>query len=331
MNRPASFPALLEGEERRITVPGATLAGRAWGNPDGPRFLALHGWLDNANSHNALAPLLPELHIVALDFAGHGHSTHRPPGTHYVPLADIQDVIAAADAMGWDRFGLIGHSMGAAIASETAGLFPERITRALFIDGMVHHQGSAADCNDRNRTAIEQMLRAHEKRPPVYPDTEAMVERVSAATDQSSGRGPGAGRPRACGGGRWRHLAHRSAHPLRHAAADLLAPDRRPDGGHHRRLPAARRPPGRPLVPGRTGAAHRAPSEPDLRGDGRPSSSPSGARSRRRSGPPHPPLPGAGSRIRRLTVHPYSPESTSWNASTPSCWTRPDPAGAGGR
>jgi pimeloyl-ACP methyl ester carboxylesterase len=185
VNRPASLPALLEGEERRITVPGGTLAARAWGNPDGPRFLALHGWLDNANTHNALAPLLPELHIVALDFAGHGHSTHRPPGAHYFPLADVQDVIAAAEALGWDRFGLIGHSMGAGIASETAGLFPERITRAVFIDGMVHHQGNAADCNDRNRTAIEQMLRAHEKRPPVYPDSETMVERVSAATDQS--------------------------------------------------------------------------------------------------------------------------------------------------
>ena len=176
---------MFEGEERTIEVPGLTLRGRAWGNPAGEPFICLHGWLDNAASFNRLAPRLPELNILALDFAGHGHSDHRPAGCHYFPLGDIQDVIAAAEAQGWDRFGLIGHSMGAAIASETAGLFPERVTRVVMLDGMVHHQGGPEDGNARNRTAIEQMLTAHGKRPPVYPDTEAMVARVSAATDQS--------------------------------------------------------------------------------------------------------------------------------------------------
>ncbi|MEE4299703.1 MAG: alpha/beta hydrolase [Pseudomonadales bacterium] len=186
MNRADTSAATLrQGEDLRIDVPGLTLAARRWGNPAGRPFIALHGWLDNANTWNRLAPLLPELDLVALDFAGHGHSDHRAPGVHYVPLADIQDVIAAADALGFDRFGLIGHSMGGAIASELAGLFPERVTEAVFVDGLVHHQGNAADGNDRNRQAIEQMLRAHEKKPPVYADLEAMARRVTEATDQS--------------------------------------------------------------------------------------------------------------------------------------------------
>mgnify|MGYP006280017169 FL=1 len=173
------------GEDLRIDVPGLTLAGRRWGDPAGRPFIALHGWLDNANTWTRLAPLLPELDIVALDFAGHGHSDHRAAGVHYVPLADIQDVIAAADALGFERFGLLGHSMGGAIASEIAGLFPERVTEAVFVDGLVHHEGNAATGNDRNRAAIEQMLRAHEKKPPVYADLEAMARRVTEATDQS--------------------------------------------------------------------------------------------------------------------------------------------------
>jgi pimeloyl-ACP methyl ester carboxylesterase len=176
---------ILAGEERRIEVPGLSLAARAWGNPEGRPFLALHGWLDNANSWNRLAPLLPELQIVALDFAGHGRSDHRAPGTHYTSLADVQDVIAAANALGWDRFGLIGHSMGGAVASETAGLFPERITEAVLVDGMLHHQGNAATANERNRRAIEQMLTAATRQPPTYPDVEAMAKRVTEATDQS--------------------------------------------------------------------------------------------------------------------------------------------------
>lgn len=173
------------GEERRIEIPGRTLAGRAWGDPDGAPFFCLHGWLDNANSFNRLAPRLPELNLLALDFAGHGHSDHHPPGFHYFPLSYIQDLLAVAETLGWDRFGLIGHSMGAAVASETAGLFPERITTVVLIDGMVHHEGGPEEGNQRNRLAVEQMLRAHEKQPPVYPDTERMAQRVTEATDQS--------------------------------------------------------------------------------------------------------------------------------------------------
>lgn len=183
------------GEERRFEITGRAmagralagraLAGRAWGNPDGMPFLCLHGWLDNANSFNRLAPALGELNLLALDFAGHGHSDHLPPGCHYFPLAYIQDLLFVADHLGWERFGLIGHSMGAGIASELAGLFPERISRVVLIDGMVHHEGGPAEGNARNRLALEQMLKAEAKTPPVYPDTESMARRVTAATDQS--------------------------------------------------------------------------------------------------------------------------------------------------
>ena len=176
---------LLTGEDLSIEVPGLTLAARRWGRQGGRPFIALHGWLDNANTWNRLAPMLPELDIVALDFAGHGHSQHRAPGVHYTSLFDIQDVIAAADALGFERFGLIGHSMGGAVTSELSGLFPERVTEAVCIDGFVHHQGNASDGNDRNRAAIEQMLVAASKQPPVYPSLEAMAERVTQATDQS--------------------------------------------------------------------------------------------------------------------------------------------------
>lgn len=173
------------GSEQRFDISGRTLAALSWGSPGAEPFFCLHGWLDNAASFNALAPKLPELQLLALDFAGHGHSDHMPPGCHYFPLGYMQDLLAVADTLGWDRFGLIGHSMGAAIASELAGLFPERISRVVLIDGMVHHQGGPAESNARNRESIEQMLRAHEKQPPVYPDLASMAERVTAATDQS--------------------------------------------------------------------------------------------------------------------------------------------------
>ena len=87
------------GEDIRLEIFGRTIAAKRWGNSGGPKFIALHGWLDNANTFDRLAPLLPELNLVALDFAGHGYSDHRAPGAHYHQIDDVQDVIAAAQVL----------------------------------------------------------------------------------------------------------------------------------------------------------------------------------------------------------------------------------------
>ncbi len=171
-------------KELTFEVSGLRLTARTWGDSEGAPTLALHGWLDNANTFEHLAPLLPELDIVAPDFAGHGFSSHRAPGVHYTSFADVQDVLAIANILGWERFNVIGHSMGASVATELAGLFPERILRAVMIDGFAHHEGDTAAMLESNRRAIEQMLAQH-KTPPVYADLDAMVRRVTQATDQS--------------------------------------------------------------------------------------------------------------------------------------------------
>ncbi len=68
--------------ELSLELPHLRLAAQAWGDPQLPRLLALHGWLDNAASFDRLAPLLcGHFHIVAIDLPGHGRSGHRPPGT----------------------------------------------------------------------------------------------------------------------------------------------------------------------------------------------------------------------------------------------------------
>ncbi|HAS30592.1 MAG TPA: alpha/beta hydrolase, partial [Alcanivorax sp.] len=100
--------------ERRFRAYGQELAGLQWPG-EGEPVLALHGWLDNAASFQPLAEPLGHP-LVALDFAGHGHSEHRPrhQATHYVD--HVRDVLAVADQLGWDRFVLVGHSMGAGVA-----------------------------------------------------------------------------------------------------------------------------------------------------------------------------------------------------------------------
>ena len=174
------------GEAAQFTVFGRRLAAKLWGNPEGKPTLALHGWLDNANTFDRLAPLLPELNLVALDFAGHGLSEHRPAGVHYHSFTDIQDVMAVAQQLAWEKFNLLGHSMGASISSELAATFPERVARSVLIDGFIATGGVTIEERiGQNRQAIEKMLSAHDKAPKIYPDVETMAERVTQATDQT--------------------------------------------------------------------------------------------------------------------------------------------------
>jgi len=120
-----------------IQLPHLRLAARSWGSPELPKVLALHGWLDNAASFDRLAPLLCEhFHIVALDLPGHGRSDWRAPGAWYHYVDYLADVLAAANTLGWERFSLLGHSLGGAVASVLAAACPSRIEQLLLIEAL---------------------------------------------------------------------------------------------------------------------------------------------------------------------------------------------------
>lgn len=127
----------MSAREIELTLPRTTLAAKAWGTPGaGVRVLAVHGWLDNAASFDALAPLIPDVELVALDLPGHGRSAHRAPGAWYHYIDYPGDVLGAADALGWQRFTLLAHSLGGAIASVLAGAVPERIEQLWLVEGL---------------------------------------------------------------------------------------------------------------------------------------------------------------------------------------------------
>lgn len=176
---------IMKGSEVEFEGLGARLCAKQWGDPAGQPTIALHGWLDNANTFDALAPLLPELNLIALDFAGHGQSDHRAPGVHYHPLYDMQDVLAVANELNWHQFNVIGHSMGASIASELAAMFPDRIRSAVHIDGFLATGGNTPeDRIEQSRLAIEKILKPHHQ-ARIFDSVEAMTTRVTEATDQS--------------------------------------------------------------------------------------------------------------------------------------------------
>jgi pimeloyl-ACP methyl ester carboxylesterase len=124
--------------EQRITLSHhLTLTAQIWGKPDAPPLLALHGWLDNAGSFAFLAPLLAERwRVIALELPGHGHSSHLPAGINYHYVDYVSAVLAAAEALQLQRYSLLGHSLGAGIASLVAAAKPQTIEQLYLIEGL---------------------------------------------------------------------------------------------------------------------------------------------------------------------------------------------------
>ena len=102
----------------------------------GARVLALHGWLDNAASFVPLQRHLPGLDLAAVDLPGHGASAHLPASADYTMVAFARSAFAVADALGWDRFSVLAHSLGGAVASVMAAACPQRIERLLLIESL---------------------------------------------------------------------------------------------------------------------------------------------------------------------------------------------------
>jgi pimeloyl-ACP methyl ester carboxylesterase len=163
-------------EEVRLNLGHIELAAHLFGPEDGQPVIALHGWLDNANSFARLAPHLKGLRIVALDLAGHGHSGHRPPGVTY-NLADYAyDIVQVAEQLGWQQFSLLGHSLGAIISVILAASLPERVTRLALIDGLMPMTGEADTMAERMGRALQAQAALADKRKPVYRDQSHAAE-----------------------------------------------------------------------------------------------------------------------------------------------------------
>ena len=174
--------------ERTIEIPGLSLAARIHGPDDGMPVLAMHGWLDNAATFDALAPLLSGCRVVALDLAGHGLSQRRA-GAPYHFIDYVADVAAVAEALGWQKFSLLGHSLGAGVAALLAGTWPERIHRLVMLEGLGPLTDPEDSAPERLRDALAAELaatrRSHER--PGYPDPAEVGRRLAEATQMSPG------------------------------------------------------------------------------------------------------------------------------------------------
>ncbi|WP_428992675.1 alpha/beta fold hydrolase [Lysobacter enzymogenes] len=161
------------------------LAGLRNGRSHAPKLLALHGWLDNAASYVPLAPWLDGFDLVAPDLPGHGASAHLPAAAEYTLVSGARAALAVADALGWERFHLLGHSLGGATASMLAAAVPQRVDKLLLIEALGSLSEPEERVGTRLREAFAGMAAAGAKQLRVFDDIAIAIKVRMMANDLS--------------------------------------------------------------------------------------------------------------------------------------------------
>jgi pimeloyl-ACP methyl ester carboxylesterase len=123
-----------EGDLVVSAADGRDLGVRVWGDPSGSPIFWLHGTPGSRMLRDPSDSYLRHgLAVCSYDRPGYGLSSRRPGRTH----ADtVDDVVAIADHLGWDRFAVAGASGGSGPALAVAALLPQRVTRCAVIVGV---------------------------------------------------------------------------------------------------------------------------------------------------------------------------------------------------
>jgi pimeloyl-ACP methyl ester carboxylesterase len=122
--------------ELDLQLPSGRLHAQRFGSRTAPLGLFLPGLTGNMKTSDFLGERLgsESRQLVALDLRGRGKSHVTPTGS-YGLASHASDVFAAADALGADRFSIIGHSMGAGVALTAVSMDESRrIERVVLID-----------------------------------------------------------------------------------------------------------------------------------------------------------------------------------------------------
>jgi pimeloyl-ACP methyl ester carboxylesterase len=95
---------------------------------EGPPLLLVHGWPETWYAWRMLMPdLARDFEVIAVDQRGRGLSDKPSGGYDTGTLAG--DLIALMDALGHERFAVVGHDTGFAISYALAADHPDRIVR----------------------------------------------------------------------------------------------------------------------------------------------------------------------------------------------------------
>ena len=115
--------------ETRIAVGDLTFDARIDGPEGGTGVLLLHGFPQTSLAWSAALPALAAAGYRACAFDQRGYSPDARPAEveAYRTSELVGDVLGVADALGFDRFHLVGHDWGGAVAWQVAGRHADRV------------------------------------------------------------------------------------------------------------------------------------------------------------------------------------------------------------
>lgn len=159
-----------------------------YGQDAKPALVLVHGGLDHARNWDWVARSLREhYHVYALDLRGHGNSAWAP-GAMYSIAEHVLDLSALLDIIAEFPIRLIGHSLGGLIVLHYAGTYPERVAKAVSIEGVgfppTHRIYGPA--SGRLRYWIEAVRGIEKRKPKLYPNLDAAVARMKEANPRLS-------------------------------------------------------------------------------------------------------------------------------------------------
>jgi pimeloyl-ACP methyl ester carboxylesterase len=127
-----------------IEVDGTPIRYLAWGDPQRPTVVLVHGTAAHAEWWRFIAPLLlPDYHVVALDLGGMGDSGHR---SSYARDDFINQVIAVTRHVAPDRPAyVVGHSLGGFVTIQAGYRAGKDLGGIIVIDSPIHAPGTEPD------------------------------------------------------------------------------------------------------------------------------------------------------------------------------------------
>ncbi|GHA68794.1 hydrolase [Streptomyces canarius] len=103
---------------------------------EGPPLLLVHGWPENWYGWRLIMPeLAKNFTVIAVDQRGIG-LTDKPRGGYDTGTL-ANDLVALMDALGHQRFAVVGHDTGMSIGYALAADHPERVDRLAVVDSFI--------------------------------------------------------------------------------------------------------------------------------------------------------------------------------------------------
>ena len=129
-----ALPELVLPEEHHVVLRRMRFHYLDWGTKDRPPIVFLHGGGLNAHTWDLVClALRREWHCLALDQRGHGESEWSP-AMDYTTESHVGDIEAFVDALGLERFVLVGMSLGGVNGLAWAGRHSDRLAGLVLVD-----------------------------------------------------------------------------------------------------------------------------------------------------------------------------------------------------